>query len=208
MSDDGTTSKSRYWPAQGSRWWSALLIASLAVNLFIGGAVATRIIRHDGPERFVGASYTQLIPRRFFAEIPRERRRVLLDILKQYRKDFRGDRDASEAAAAKLADALVASPMMLRRSSSWSANLLARRESWRCGAANAALDIIALLSADERKILADAIRDRAKQRQVSGSERGRSAKEGIKRILLQWRGPCFASRRDNLRRFDSRPLAC
>jgi len=30
MSDDGTTTKSRYWPSQGSRWWSALLIASLA----------------------------------------------------------------------------------------------------------------------------------------------------------------------------------
>ena len=161
MSDDGTLSKSRYWPAQGSRWWSALLIGSLAINLFIGGAVATRIIRHDGPERFIGASYTQLIPRRFFAELPGERRRVLLDILKQYRKDFRADREGSEAAAAKLADALLIKPydvekvkLVVNEFAGQTGKLAAR-------GGDAALDIIALLSPDERKILAETIRDRA-----------------------------------------------
>ncbi len=161
MSDDGTVSKSRYWPARGSRWWSALLIGSLAINLFIGGAVATRIIRHDGPERFIGASYTQLIPRRFFAELPGERRRVLLDILKQYRKDFRADREGSEAAAAKLADALLIKPydvekvkLVVNEFAGQTGKLAAR-------GGDAALDIIALLSPDERKILAETIRDRA-----------------------------------------------
>ena len=161
MSDDGTISKSRYWPAQGSRWWSALLIGSLAINLFIGGAVATRIIRHDGPERFIGASYTQLIPRRFFAELPGERRRVLLDIIKKYRKDFRADREGSEAAAAKLADALLIEPydvekvkLVVNEFAGQTGKLAAR-------GGDAALDIIALLSPDERKILAEAIRDRA-----------------------------------------------
>ena len=161
MSDDGTISKSRYWPAQGSRWWSALLIGSLAINLFIGGAVATRIIRHDGPERFIGASYTQLIPRRFFAELPGERRRVLLDIIKKYRKDFRADREGSEAAAAKLADALLIEPydvekvkLVVNEFAGQTGKLAAR-------GGDAALDIIALLSPDVRKILAEAIRDRA-----------------------------------------------
>ena len=161
MSDDGTISKSRYWPAQGSRWWSALLIGSLAINLFIGGAVATRIIRHDGPERFIGASYTQLIPRRFFAELPGERRRVLLDIIKKYRKDFRVDREGSEAAAAKLADALLIKPydvekvkLVVNEFAGQTGKLAAR-------GGDAALDIIALLSPDERKILAETIRDRA-----------------------------------------------
>jgi uncharacterized membrane protein len=161
MSDDGTVSKSRYMPAQGSRWWSALLIGSLAINLLIGGAIATRILRHDGPERLVGVSYTQLIPRRFFAEVPRERRRVLLDILKQYRKDFREDRNASEAAAAKLADALLVEPydvekvkLVINEFAGQTGKLAAR-------GGDAALDIIALLSADERRLLAEAIRDRA-----------------------------------------------
>ena len=161
MSDDVTNPKSRYWPAQGSRWWSALLIASLALNLFVGGAVATRILRHDGPERFVGASYTQLIPRRFFAEIDRERRRALLDILKQYRKDFRADREGTEAAAAKLADALLIEPydvekvkLVVNEFASQTGKLAAR-------GGDAALDMIALLTPEERKILAQAIRDRA-----------------------------------------------
>jgi uncharacterized membrane protein len=161
MSDNGITSKTRYWPAQGSRWWSALLIASLAINLFIGGAVATRILRHDMPERFIGTSYTQLIPRRFLAEIPGERRRVLLDILKQYRKDFRGDRNASEAAAAKLADALVVEPYDVEKVKLVVSEFASQTGKLASRGGDAALDIIALLSPDERKLLADAIRDRA-----------------------------------------------
>ena len=161
MSDDGIVSKSRYMPAQGSRWWSALLIASLAINLLIGGAVVTRILRHEGPERFVGASYTQLIPRRFLAEIPRERRRALLDILKRYRNDFHDDRDASEAVAAKLADVLVVEPydvekvkLVINEFAGMTGKLAVRGR-------DAALDIITVLSADERRLLAEAIRDRA-----------------------------------------------
>jgi uncharacterized membrane protein len=161
MSDDGATPKSRYWPGQGSRWWPALLIASLALNLLIGGAIATRFLTHGGPQRFIGASYTQLIPRSFFAEMPSDRRRVLLDILRQYRKDFRADREGTESVAAKLADALVSEPydvekvkLVVSEFASQSGKLAAR-------GGDAALDIIALLSPEERKVLADSIRDRA-----------------------------------------------
>ena len=161
MSDDGTTSKSPDIPAKSSRWWTALLVVSLAINLLIGGAVAARFFTREGHERLMGASYTQLIPRRFFTEIPRERRRVLLDILKQYRNDFRGDRDAFETAAAKLADALVIEPydvekvkLVINEFASQAGKLAAR-------GGDAALDILAQLSPDERKILADAIRERA-----------------------------------------------
>jgi uncharacterized membrane protein len=161
MSDDGTSPKSRYWPAQSSRWWSALLIASLAINLFIGGAVATRILRHDGPERFVGASYTQLIPRRFFAEIDRERRRALLDILRKYRKDFRADREGSEAAAAKLADALLIEPYDVEKVKLVVNEFAGQTEKLAARGGDAALEMIALLTPDERKILAQTIRDRA-----------------------------------------------
>ena len=161
MSDDGTTTKSRYWPSRGSRWWSALLIASLALNLFIGAAIATRFFTHGGPQRFIGASYTQLIPRGFFADMPSDRRKVLLDILKQYRKDFRADREGTASVAAKLADALVSEPydvekvkLVVSEFASQSGKLAAR-------GGDAALDIIALLSPEERKMLADSIHDRA-----------------------------------------------
>jgi uncharacterized membrane protein len=161
MSDDGTKTKPRYWPVQGSRWWSALLIASLALYLFIGAAIATRFFTHGGSQRFIGASYTQLIPRGFFAEMPRDRRKVLLDILKQYRKDFRADRDGTESVAAKLADALVTEPYDVEKVKLVVSEFAGQSGKLAARGGDAALDIIALLSPDERKILAEAIRDRA-----------------------------------------------
>ena len=161
MSDDGTTTKSRYWPAQGSRWWSALLIASLALNLFIGAAIATRIFTHGGPQRFIGASYTQLIPRHFFAEVPRDRRKVLLDILKQYRKDFLTEREGTESVAAKLADVLVSEPYDVEKVKLVVSEFAGQSGKLAARGGDAALDIIGRLSPDERKILADAIRERA-----------------------------------------------
>ncbi len=161
MSEDGTVSKFRYLPAQGSRWWTALLVASLAINLLVGGAVVARFFTREKHERFAGASYTQLIPRGFFSEMPRERRQVLLDILKQYRKDFRDDRVAFEAAAGKLADTLEVEPydvekvkLVINEFASQAGKLAAR-------GGDAALDILAQLSPEERKLLAKAIRNRA-----------------------------------------------
>jgi hypothetical protein len=161
MSDDGTTTKSRYWPAQGSRWWTALLIASLALNLFIGAAIATRYFTHGGPQRFVGVGYTQLIPRGFFAEMPRDRRKVLLDILRQYRKDFRAEREGTESAAAKLADVLVGEPYDVEKVKLVVGEFAGQSGKLAARGGDAALDIIGRLSPDERKILAEAIRDRA-----------------------------------------------
>ena len=161
MSDDGTISKSGVPPARHSRWWTPLLVGSLALNLFIGGAMATRFFMHDGPERIAGASYAQLIPRHFFAEVPRDRRRVLLDILKQYRNDFRDDRDAFEAVAVKLADALVSEPYDVEKVKLVIAEFADQTGKLAAKGGDAAFDIIARLSADERRLLADAIRERA-----------------------------------------------
>lgn len=161
MSDDGTSTKSRYWPLQGSRWWSALLIASLALNLFIAGAIATRYFTHGGPQRFIGAGYTQLIPRGFFAEMSRDRRKILLDILRQYRKDFRAEREGTESVAAKLADALVTEPYDAEKVKLVVGEFATQSGKLATRGGDAALDIIGRLSPDERKILAGAIRDRA-----------------------------------------------
>lgn len=161
MSDDGLPTRSRYWPGQGSRWWTALLIASLALNLFIGAAIATRYFTHGGPQRFIGASYTQLIPRGFFAEMPSDRRKVLHDILKQYRKDFRADRESTESVAAKLADALVTEPYDVEKVKLVVSEFAGQSGKLAARGGDAALDIIALLTPGERKVLANAIRDRA-----------------------------------------------
>jgi Heavy-metal resistance len=147
-----------------SKWWQALLIGSLALNLLVGGAVVTRMVTHGGPDRLMGVSYTQLIPRRFFAEMPRERRRVLLDILKKYRDDFRGDRDASGQVAVKLAEAIVIEPydvekvkLVVNEFTSQNGKLAAR-------GGDAALDILSVLTPEERQLLASTIRDRASKK--------------------------------------------
>ena len=147
-----------------SKWWQALLIGSLALNLLVGGAVVTRMVTHGGPDRLMGVSYTQLIPRRFFAEMPRERRKVLLDILKKYRDDFRGDRDASGQDAVKLAEAIVIEPydiekvkLVVNEFTNQNGKLAAR-------GGDAALDILSVLTPEERQLLASAIRDRASKK--------------------------------------------
>lgn len=144
-----------------SRWWQALLIGSLALNLLIGGAVVTRVVTHGGPDRMMGTNYTQLIPRRFFAEMPRERRKVLLDIMRKYRDDFRGDREASEQAAVKLADAIVAEPYDVEKVKLVVGDFSSQNGKLAARGGDAALEILGVLTPEERQSLAAAIRDRA-----------------------------------------------
>ena len=147
-----------------SKWWQALLIGSLALNLLIGGAVVTRMFVHGGPDRLMGVSYTQLIPRRFFVEMPRDRRKVLLDILKKYRDDFRSDRDASEQSAVKLADAIVAVPYDIEKVKAVVNEFASQNGKLAARGGDAALDILAVLTPQERQLLAAAIRDRANRK--------------------------------------------
>ena len=147
-----------------SKWWQALLIGSLALNLLIGGAVVTRMFVHGGPDRLMGVSYAQLIPRRFFVEMPRERRKVLLDILKKYRDDFRSDRDASEQSAVKLADAIVAVPYDIEKVKAVVNEFASQNGKLAARGGDAALDILAVLTPQERQLLAAAIRDRANRK--------------------------------------------
>ena len=147
-----------------SKWWQALLIGSLALNLLIGGAVVTRMFVHGGPDRLMGVSYAQLIPRRFFVEMPRDRRKVLLDILKKYRDDFRSDRDASEQSAVKLADAIVAVPYDIEKVKAVVNEFASQNGKLAARGGDAALDILAVLTPEERQLLAAAIRDRANRK--------------------------------------------
>jgi Spy/CpxP family protein refolding chaperone len=147
-----------------SKWWQVLLIASLALNLLIGGAVATRWATHGGPDRMMGASYIQLIPRRFFADMPRERRKVLLDIMRKYRDDFRGDREASEQAAVKLADAIVAEPYDVEKVKLVVGDFSSQNGKLAARGGDAALEILSVLTPEERQSLAAAIRDRASKK--------------------------------------------
>lgn len=144
-----------------SKWWSILLVASLALNLLIGGAMLARGLTHDAPERLVGTSYAQLIPRSFFRDISREKKREILDILKKYRKEFRSDRDASEAVALKLGEVLSANPYDAQSVNAVVSEFADRSRNLAARGGAAAMEIIATLTVEERQLLSAAIVERA-----------------------------------------------
>ena len=147
--------------APRSKWWSVLLVGSLALNLLVGGAMLARGLTRESPERLMGTSYAQLIPRGFFKEIPRERRREILDILKKYRKDFRADRDAAEEVSARLGEALGAEPYSVESVNAVVAEFAAKSRDLAARGGAAAVEIIATLTPEERRVLAESIRQRA-----------------------------------------------
>jgi uncharacterized membrane protein len=87
-----------------------LLIASLAVNLLIAGAAGMRYFYPERLERWSGASFTQLLPRRFLSDLPDDRRREFLDLLKSRREVFRQSRSGMRDAALRFAEALERNP--------------------------------------------------------------------------------------------------
>jgi uncharacterized membrane protein len=96
----------RTWP----HWTMFLLIASLAVNLLIAGAAGMRYFYPERLERWSGASFTQLLPRRFLSDLPDDRRREFLDLLKSRREVFRQSRSGMRDAALRFAEALERNP--------------------------------------------------------------------------------------------------
>ena len=74
MADQADTPKQswfRTWP----HWTMFVLVASPAVNLLIVGAAGMSYFYPDRLERWSGASFTQLLSRRFLSDLPEDRRR-------------------------------------------------------------------------------------------------------------------------------------
>ncbi len=106
MVDQADTQKRRTWP----HWTMFLLVASLAVNLVIAGAAGMRYFYPERLERWSGASFTQLLPRRFLSDLPDDRRREFLDLLKSRREVFRQSRLGMRDVALRFAEALERNP--------------------------------------------------------------------------------------------------
>jgi uncharacterized membrane protein len=160
MPEAGSTRS--YLPVLRSRWWTVLLGISLMLNLLVGGLILGNLAVHGPRERLMGASYVQLIPRRFFRDLPYERRRELMEIVRQNRPNLRELRRANEQVSLKLADVLSAASFdeaavaqVINEFSTGSESLAARGGS-------VALDIVRRLTPEERALLAAAIRDRAR----------------------------------------------
>lgn len=154
-------------PVRQFNWLKAALVASLALNLlFVGGAV-TRFAMHGRPDRFTGSSQVQLIPRKFFGELDRSRRGELLAIFRDYGKEFRNGRKTVLEAAVNLAAALEAEPYDPAKVKAVVGMFSARSSDLVDKGGEAALELIARLSPEERKQLAQQIRLRGE-----GGKRG------------------------------------
>jgi Spy/CpxP family protein refolding chaperone len=154
----------RFLPQLRSRWWSALLIGSLMLNLLVGGIAIGNVASHGPSDRLMGASYVQLIPRRFLQEMPRERRRELMEIVRNNRADLRALRKASEDSALKLAEALEKDTYTEADALAVITAFSTGSESLAAKGGSVVLDIIRKLTPEERKQLAASIRERGERR--------------------------------------------
>jgi uncharacterized membrane protein len=167
MSETGTTADA---PVKRFPWLKAALIASLAVNLLFIGAGVARFLVKEPSDRMTGLSQVQLIPRKFFGELDGERKAELLGVFRDMRPAFREGRRAMREDIVALADALEAEPYDAARVKAAVDGFTARSERLVASGGEAALTLIAKLTADERKVLAKHIRQRA--------ERGREGRDG------------------------------
>ena len=161
--------------SKSGRWLKIALVASLAVNLlFVGGGIA-RFVMHGGPpERFANSGQMQLIPKRFLGEVGGERRKELLLIFKTYGPSFKEGRKDVRAQALALADALDAEPYDPARTKGVIAQFTGSSAKLMETGGEAATEMIAKLTPEERKLLARHIR----QRDAAGGRMKRMGGDG------------------------------
>jgi Heavy-metal resistance len=152
---------SRYVPVLRSRWWTGLLALSLMANLLVGGIALGHRFGPERGERLMGASAAQLVPRKFFMELPPERRRELLGDVRTNMRDLRGLRDGSSPAVLQIADTLAAEPFDQTRFRQAVDAYATGPDSLSVRGATIINGLIAKLTPEERQQLARAMRDRA-----------------------------------------------
>ena len=142
-------------------WKRLLLVVSLALNLFVLGAGAARLVFPPPHERFVGSTYAQLVPRRFLMDLGHDRRHELLAVLRKYGKSYADARLAARQHSVDLADALEKDPYdpasveaAIAAYAKTGNDLVGQGQA-------AALDFITNLTPDERKMMAERLRQRA-----------------------------------------------
>ncbi|MDE2445756.1 MAG: periplasmic heavy metal sensor [Alphaproteobacteria bacterium] len=157
------STKWRYLPELRSRWWSALLVASLMANLLVVGAVIGSRI-HDRGEHGRGRfaeDGTQLLPRKFFGDLPGARRREFMELLRNRNDQFAKNREDANALTLKFADVLEQPDYDALKAKAAADEVVSGPVSFAAQGEALVLDIVGKLSPDERKLLAAAIRERA-----------------------------------------------
>lgn len=163
MPDNPAPERKNWLPQLRSRWWTALLGLSLMLNLLIAGMYLGFGFSGNSADRIVRSSYVQMIPRKFLADLPRERRRELMRIVRSRAQDLRALRENSDASPLKLAAALekeTVDPVEIRAAVD---AFTTGSESLAAAGGEIVMEIVGKLTPEERKLLAAAIRDRAER---------------------------------------------
>jgi Spy/CpxP family protein refolding chaperone len=160
---DTQTPLSRFasWP----HWTKFLLVASLAVNLLIAGAAGMHYFYPERLERWSGASFTQLLPRKFMSDLPEERRREFLDLLKSQRSTFRESRAAMRDAALRFAEALERNPYDEAQAATAVQDFTKLSTQMVDSGTLVTLQIVQKLTPEERTLLAQHVRERVERMQ-------------------------------------------
>jgi len=145
-----------------ARWLLPLLVVSLAVNLLVAGILVAGYFRPPPPERMSGSpSFSQILPRSFFRELSEDRRQQLREIFGRHRGAFREDKQALRDSALGVADALAREPFDAAVAKAAIDAYGARSRELVDLGMTVANEVVDRLGTDERKILAQRIRDRA-----------------------------------------------
>ena len=159
-----TPPKGRFIPELRSPWWAVLLGLSLMANLLIGGAAIGVRMKGGGWQMGLMENRAQLLPRKFFAELPRDRRRELMDMFKAKKDQFVQERAVADAVTLQFADLLEQPDFDPIKIKAVVADFTTSTTSFATQGETVILDIVAKLTPDERKTLAANIRERAAHR--------------------------------------------
>ena len=164
MTDQADMQK-RKWLQTWPHWTMFLLVASLALNLLIGAAIGMRYFYPERLERWSGASFTQLLPRSFLSDLPQDRRREFLDLLKSRREVFRQSRAGMRDVALRFAAALERNPYDEAEVNAAIQDFTQLSTQMVDSGTQVTLDVVKKLSPEERSLLAQSVRDRVERMQ-------------------------------------------
>jgi hypothetical protein len=147
-------------PQLRSRWWSLLLALSLCANLLVAGIAIGHRVWGGPPDR---AGYLQLLPRKFFADLPRSRRHELMSVLKD---GMGGMREQADITSLKIADALEKQPYDPALIQQAVTDFATGNQGLATKGSALVTNLAAKLTPEERAQLAAAIRERDQQRKM------------------------------------------
>jgi uncharacterized membrane protein len=130
------------------------------INIGIAGLLIGHAFNHNAGDRFGAANYNQFVPRKFFAELERDRRRELASTLRNSRPDFEKVHAQTGAQAGQLAAALADANYDSAKMNAMIDSFTTGSDSIAAKGAAALKDFYAKLTPDERTLLAKEIVDK------------------------------------------------